>query len=190
MNIDIFKTTIYKTFFNNQLAKKELLNILKNCKDKNILNNVSNVGGYQTKSYANSIFNKYFDVPINNYLKTLKFRKPIKWHITSLWLNENNNKDYNRPHAHLHPTNHFSCVWYLEAPKDCGNLIFLNERGFSSIDQSDLFYLLDDPIAYSNYTIIPENNLFIIFPASLVHYVEMNRTNDKRISTSFNIGLY
>lgn len=190
MNTDIFKTTLYKTIFNNKLVKKELLNILKRCKEQNILNNISNIGGYQTKSYSSPTFDKYFEKPINNYLKTLKFRKPIKWYITSLWINENNNNDYNKPHTHIDPKNHFACVWYLEVPKNSGNLIFLNEKGFSSIGQSDLFNLLDDPIAYTNYTVVPKKNLFIMFPASTIHYVEMNRSNKKRISVAFNIGFF
>ena len=190
MNIDIFKTTVHKTTFSNKVAKKELLSILKRCKQKNILNNISNIGGYQTKSYSNPTLDKYFETPVNDYLKTLKFRKPVKWYVTSLWLNENNNNDYNKPHTHIDPKNHFACVWYLEVPKNSGNLIFLNEKGFSSMCKYDLFNLLDDPIAYSNYTIVPKKNLFIMFPASLVHYVEINRSNKRKISVAFNIGLY
>ena len=122
MNIDIFKTTVHKTTFSNKVAKKELLSILKRCKQKNILNNISNIGGYQTKSYSNPTLDKYFETPVNDYLKTLKFRKPVKWYVTSLWLNENNNNDYNKPHTHIDPKNHFACVWYLEVPKNSGKL--------------------------------------------------------------------
>lgn len=151
----------------------------------------SNAGGFQSND-LNFLNEKSLQPFIKDLIKnTKKFSKVLSFKndsepfIDNLWININDYKDFNYPH--IHPTSILSGAFYINVPKNSGNIVFHNSA-------SDLMY----PLSYigvdsynqfnsSTWWIKPENNLLILFPSWLKHHVEPNLSNKKRISISFNI---
>ena len=110
--------------------------------------------------------------------------------LGNMWANINFQGCYNKDH--IHPNSHWSGVYYIQTPEDCGHLH------------------IEDPRAGSNMMMpkqLPKNKIpqrlwtdanfqaiagrMIMFPAFLNHGVEVNNTKEEgeqgwRISVSFN----
>ena len=106
--------------------------------------------------------------------------------IHSMWAMINPPGSYNLSHIHGHCT--LSGVLYLKTPKDCGKIIFENP-----IDVGvGLYEFLNNPEftnSYNSFSITPESNLLLLFHPNLRHHVEINESQEDRISISFNINL-
>ena len=187
---------MFKILFTYQ-AYTEILNFNKinqlkdfcmELKKNNISVTRSNVCGWQSQE----LFDEYdiikelrhsIDKHIKIASKNLSLKKQIK--IDNLWVNINEYKDSNI--QHLHPSSILSGTFYVQTPKDCGGLTFCNphEALLSS-------YLLDNikelnSSNASTHTLNPVENLLVLFPSWLKHFVQpnMNKT-EERISISFN----
>ena len=98
--------------------------------------------------------------------------------VSNIWFNINRYKDTNLPH--VHPMSHYSGVYYVRTPKDCGN-IYLEHPAL------DLLYHY--PNGGKDALFIGEalEKRLYIFPSWLKHYVSPNLNKDQeRISISFN----
>lgn len=160
----------------------------------------SNRGGWQSNSFEmdsiqnliiqNLEFDKFFNkinVAVNNVSQEMGIIP--KLNINNLWININQYGNYNIPH--LHSGSILSGVFYVKAPKNCGEIIFENPVG--ALMESYLHYshLLDE-IDYNHWTAqtcrVPcEENRLILFPSWIKHSVDqnLNETED-RISIAFN----
>ena len=183
--INMFSTPMYEGIVKDNKCKKQLLSKLKNPTD---MVKISNVGGVQTSPFTDDQLDKFLTKPFIEYTDNLNKRGYAKWKVLSYWINVNRKSNFNKPHAHVDSPIHFSGIWYLKAPKDCGNLVFLNPD--KSLEVNNAFDFFDHSFAYADYTIIPEDNKLIIFPSNVTHYVEPNKSIEERISVAFNIGLY
>ena len=99
--------------------------------------------------------------------------------IDALWINVNFPNACNMAHIHDHA---LSGVYYLSIPtpaKDSGRLVFIDPRQRVSMSTARIKSL--------NYPVVPDVGACIIFPSWLEHYVEPNRTQEVRISISFNL---
>jgi len=162
--------------------------ILKTFKENNKKSNIrSSRFGFQTQDIDNSNIN---NIIIKKCLEYLKHSyKPLKNNLkiilNNLWINKNTKGSYNVPHQH--PNSNFSGVFYVSVTKDCGELVFLrNDKSTAFLENSKFFQSHD---FYTTFTIKPKNNLFILFPSNLEHLVNLNYSNEPRISISFNISL-
>lgn len=100
------------------------------------------------------------------------------------WLNVASTGQYQE--YHIHPGSHFSLVYYVNAPENCGDLIF---RSFNA---DNMFPIpVDKPTEVSNSTAryTPENARLLIFPSHLSHLVCKNESQDDRVSISMNFAL-
>jgi len=174
LSIDTFK-------FNIEKYKKEILNI----KEKNKGRVVSNYAGWQSEDFSTVPKNftdlfKGINANVKNVEKNLSLSKKLK--LLDLWYNVNGLGSFNRPHAHSGSV--VSGVYYVSIPKNSGSIVFLNKN----ID--NYYRLIDSYNQYnsSTWTIKPENNLCVLFPSYLKHYVEPNLNRKERISISFNYG--
>jgi len=137
----------------------------------------SNFGGYQTRD--NLCEEPIFRELCNsiNFLGTNIVKEfngaPVS--VKEMWGNINYKYCSNGAHTHGLV---LSGVFYLQIPKQCGNLVFCNPAVRSD----------GHLIRHSNYSVEPQELACIIFPSWLEHYVEPNLSDDKRISLSFNIG--
>ena len=98
------------------------------------------------------------------------------------WFNISYPGDYQE--YHMHPDSHFSVSYYLKVPKDCGNFVVVPTSYFT-----DSYPIPSDTNNIGNassFTIEPKENKIIIFRSNINHMVEMNKSNDDRISISMN----
>jgi uncharacterized protein (TIGR02466 family) len=120
--------------------------------------------------------------------EAMKFVKSLSYNIKTLksndfWFNCGDKNTFQE--FHRHPYSHISGVYYISVPKDSGNIVFKqnNENMFElPIDkiQNKTKYNTERP------KIMPEENKLILFKSDLEHMVEINKSNDLRISMSFN----
>ena len=154
---------------------------------------ISNMGGWQ--SFSKQIYEdkgfQPFQEKIVNCIDVLcaeyKFMKTIS--ITSMWININDKNSYNV--SHRHPNALLSGVLWIKQSKEMGEFVFDNmDNGYRDADvilNTHVSHLLINnmtPIHVPKYS----NGTIMIFPANLSHRVDINRTNEKRYSISFNIN--
>jgi uncharacterized protein (TIGR02466 family) len=167
---------------NTKLIKEFCLNIKDHGKK------ISNKGGWQSNNFNlldyPELKTLYFE--INQYLykfsKIFNFKKEI--FLEDAWISINKKKDYNT--RHVHPFSIFSGVYYVNAPVNCGDIIFYNPCNLFSyfFDNKDVINFTD--YNSSVWRIPAKNNKLIIFPSWLEHGVEPNMSDENRISLSFN----
>jgi uncharacterized protein (TIGR02466 family) len=109
----------------------------------------------------------------------------IALEIRSCWAIVNGKMASNS--VHNHPNSILSGVYYLQAPADAGVISFGDPRSAAQMLVPPLkeFSLWTLPkISYQ-----PQAGTMLLFPSWLLHGVEMNRSDDVRISLSFNIAM-
>lgn len=141
----------------------------------------SNYGGWQSETnlYENSVFSS-----INSHVSDVCSRvfdiKSVRFH--QMWACINKKYDQNLIHSHSNAFN-LSGVCYLKVPADSGNIVFRDPRP-GAIHSADRLFNYGD----SEY-FIPFNNLVIMFPSYLEHFVLPNMNEEDRIAISFDITL-
>ena len=150
---------------------------------------LSNRGGWQSEGFE--IINED-DVLQLFLINCLSNFPPIKESVELrgyAWININKPGDYNI--KHVHPTNNLSGVLWVKAPQNSGDIVFDSPNNFESflenksyIDDFKKSYFIDD-----SYHCYPTEGRMIVFPSYLYHYVQENKSNQDRISVSFNIRL-
>ena len=150
---------------------------------------ISNRNGWQSSPFE--IVNED-DVLQSFLINCLSEFPPIKKSIklfATAWININPPNAFNMKHNH--PTNDLAGVLWIKAPKDCGDIIFYYPNSFAI--SKELHSYNEDfkkNIAfYETYFFPPTEGRILIFPACLEHYVNFNKSNEDRISVSFNIRL-
>ena len=115
--------------------------------------------------------------------------------LVDFWININGKGGSNVPHTH--PGAKYSGVFYIKVPKEMkgGNLFFLrdyNETYLTSQENMGFFKqeynLLPNDLP--KIPVKPLEKLLIVFPSWLPHSVELNDTDEERISLSFNYILF
>ena len=114
--------------------------------------------------------------------------------LTNFWINISGQGSSNTPHTHSGFT--YSGVFFIKVPKQMkgGRFLFyrnFNEADFISTEYMGLFkkgYKLQG-YDYPINTISPKENLLVVFPAWVPHAVEINLSEEERISLSFNFKL-
>ena len=172
--------------------EKENLSIMKdhilNIKNENP-NGVkkTNYGGWQSESYKQysaefqSIADK-IDKTIENCSKQIGI-PTLK--LQNYWCNINTFGDYNTMHNHRGSV--LSGVFYVDVPDE-------NMGSINFFRQDDIQYFLPPLENYNNFTgekatYKPESGRVLIFPSWLKHSVDGSRSEQQRISRSFNYGV-
>jgi uncharacterized protein (TIGR02466 family) len=98
------------------------------------------------------------------------------------WLNISKDGQYQE--YHVHPGRHFSLVYYVKTPVNCGNIRFKSPSA-----DTDMFLLPISDFTNASYSTCyyePEENVVLIFRSNLQHMVETNKSNEDRISIAMN----
>ncbi len=114
--------------------------------------------------------------------------------LTNFWININGKGSSNTPHTHSGLT--YSGVFFIKVPKEMKGGRFLFYRNFNEADLMSTEYMglfkegyqkqgYDYPIN----TISPKENMLVVFPSWVPHAVEINLSDEERISLSFNFKL-
>ena len=180
---NIFSSFLYEENLNFDIKKmeKEILNFKKNNEGRIF----SNYGGWQSDSFIDAVgcFKKFFK-QLNLIIKNIEEKLCLthKLKLDSFWFNVNNFGSFNRPHQHGNSV--ISGVYYVSIPKNSGNIVFMNQSLDSFYQSIKQYNKYNSTI----WTVKPENNLCLLFPSYLMHYVEPNLNKKERISISFNYG--
>ena len=150
---------------------------------------VSNYGGWQSKYFdvhdENDILHKFiidiiYNLPV--------FKKNIGMTCIA-WANINGQGDHNIQHNH--PNCHLAGVLWVKTPKNSGDIKFSAPLDFQTFLEIESYTeeFKSHSKYYHAYRFSPEEGSLFIFPAHLNHLVEENKSNDDRISFSFNLKL-
>jgi len=184
-----FPTTIYGKDVNldtDELAK-QIINWSK--EDQGLQK--TNVNGWHSKTemhekpeykeLVNELFKMQFEIFNEEWLD----KEPS---LGNMWANINYKDGYNKPH--IHPNALFSGVYYIKTPVNCGALTCYDPR--PGIQSNMPIRKPGQPPKHlwRETKIEPKENRILMFPAWLWHSVEPNKSNDMRISVSFNFIQY
>ena len=142
----------------------------------------SNYGGWQSDIHLheNAVFK-----PLCDYISAVCAQvfkvKGAKLH--QMWACINKKYDQNLIHSHTNNYN-LSGVYYLNIPRDSGDIVFRDPR--PGANQAPYRLFKDD--GDSEY-FTPFEGLIILFPSYLEHFVLPNRSDGDRISMSFDLTL-
>ena len=170
--------------------KDELIDYVYDCKKKDPIGvSLSNRGGWQSEGFE--VINED-DVLQLFLINCLSNFPPIKESVQLrgyAWININKPGDYNI--KHVHPTNNLSGVLWVKAPQNSGDIVFDSPNNFESFLENKSY---DDDFKKSiciddSYHFYPTEGRMIVFPSHLQHHVQENKSNEDRISVSFNIRL-
>ena len=103
--------------------------------------------------------------------------------------NINEPGNFNIPHSH--PRSHLSGVLWIKTPKNCGNIVFESPEIFNRYQELDSYSNKSrlDSNNYMTYYFAPKEGNILIFSSNLQHEVMENKSDEDRISYSFNITL-
>jgi uncharacterized protein (TIGR02466 family) len=102
--------------------------------------------------------------------------------MDDFWLNYNR-KDCHHA-VHNHPNSFISGVFYVTSPEDGGNFVIHDPK--LNIRMYEPRYEKNDIANFKTSYYVPMEKLLILFPSYLMHEVEVNRSDEMRISISFN----
>jgi uncharacterized protein (TIGR02466 family) len=179
-----FKTEIFITKIDPSVTTGVLEEIIK-IQSSEQSTSVSNVGGWQSPSYtANQ--NKFMTpiiLEIKEYIREIYNIMDVdgSGQILNYWFNINAKYDYNISHSH--PGSYFSAALYLKTPEHSGNIVFQRP---DNLKETILFNKPNEH-NFGDYQITPQENLLVIFPSFLHHYVARNNSDETRVSLAFNI---
>ena len=185
-SLDIFITKIYFVKLDTDL--KLIKDFSFDLKKKTEGRKFTNVSGWQSNDLVNcpdyiENFKNLAIQHVNTYGKTMGINRDII--MDNIWVNINDYKDSNK--AHIHPYSVISGVFYVQVPKQSGNIQFINPyhdlMNYGLKGHVDKRGPVNSPLA----TFPPNENILLLFPSWLSHLVEPNMNkNEPRISISFN----
>ena len=150
---------------------------------------ISNQGGWQSSDFS---VNNEYDT-LHSFLINCLAGFPVideSFNIkVNAWININKPGDFNIKHNH--PGVDLAGVLWIKAPKDSGNIIFDNPTGFESFNEINSYVpdFKEEFNFYHSYQFNPIEGIILVFPSHLSHRVQQNKSNEDRISVSFNIRL-
>ena len=104
--------------------------------------------------------------------------------LGNMWANINPPGGYNKPH--VHPNSLFSGVYYVKTPINSGQLVCSDPRPGIQTCMPNRKKGEPPKHLWRDLHLQPQENRAVIFPAWLWHSFQPNKSNDIRISVSFN----
>ena len=151
---------------------------------------VSNIGGWQSNEI--DIQKCKSETLKEVIIGSLSRFEPISQNVSMViggWKNINGPGSFN--YIHNHPRSHLSGVLWIKAPKDSGNIVFTSPQLFNRFQELDSYtnQFKFNSNSYMTYYFPPTEGRILIFPSNLDHEVKENKSDEDRISYSFNITL-
>lgn len=131
----------------------------------------------------NKILNAFDDYAYN----LLKIKPEVEFYITTSWAIKF--LPGGSTQAHTHNNSLFSGVLYLKAAEETGQISFHKYAKYLDVSSPTLSLGFTEWNIFNSdkWSITPHENQIIIFPSNVVHSVEINNSNDDRISIAFNV---
>lgn len=179
----IFSDSISITEIKDPKLDNWIETTLEECKKKDKGVAISNIGGYQTKPFLNKEITELLGSPAAKAVKDFT-NTHLKFKMLNVWINENYKYSYNN--CHSHSSSHFSGVYYHKVPKDSGRLQFHRTDATAFLNLYDFYKTIDSG---STFKINPCSGMLVVFPASFIHSVEQNMSEEPRVSIAFNFKI-
>ena len=188
-----------ENYFSSKVAWTDLdmdLQLIENhcykLRSENKGRNFSNRDGWQSNDLIfPNILDNTAQTIVNaaaTYFKQLKGKKEYDTILQNMWINISPKGAYNIPH--VHPNSFLSGVFYIKTPKDCGRIWFIHPSDCVEYDwKKEYWEKFDEGNAPIQYMTVQPKRLYL-FPSWLKHGVEQNKSEEDRISVSFNVGIY
>ena len=188
---NLFPSSVHSIELENfPLVKKRVVSYIYNEKEKFPESVVkSNNGGWQSKDNYydhDNILAQIISGGLSYLGSCYKFPNML---LTSLWININKKNNFNC--VHNHPACDLSGVLWINIPKESGNFEFVSPHSFTgySVIHSYSEKFKSDTYNYPGYKMYPKEGSMLVFPSYLQHKVEPNKSDEDRISISFNIEI-
>ena len=188
---NLFPSSIHRLEIDNFDDYKEQL-IKETYKERDedpVGRSVSNRGGWQ--SNQTHIIDCKSET-LKNIIMSSVSKLPMSGNLSCTiegWKNINEPGNFNVPHSH--PRSHLSGVLWIKIPKNSGNIVFESPEIFNRYQELDSYS--DESRLNSNnymtYYFTPKEGNVLIFSSNLQHEVNENKSNEDRISYSFNVTL-
>ena len=188
---NLFPSSIHRLEIDNFDDYKEQL-IKETYKERDedpVGRSVSNIGGWQ--SNQTHIIDCKSET-LKNIIMSSVSKLPMSGNLSCTiegWKNINEPGNFNLPHSH--PRSHLSGVLWIKIPKNSGNIVFESPEIFNRYQELDSYS--DESRLNSNnymtYYFTPKEGNILIFSSNLQHEVNENKSNEDRISYSFNVTL-
>ena len=149
--------------------------------------NISNRRGWQSKGFCLSDMNDLLHATILRGLGSFPSIKNTTEIRASAWININSPGAYNVKHSH--PESQLSGVMWIKSPKDSGVIEFENPNSHEAFTEINAYVeeFKEKNSVYPVYWFSPIEGRMLVFPSHLRHLVEENKSNEDRISISFNV---
>tara|TARA_R110002012_G_scaffold249498_1_gene427087 strand:+ start:1487 stop:2077 length:591 start_codon:yes stop_codon:yes gene_type:complete len=105
-------------------------------------------------------------------------------HLGNMWCNINYKGGFNK--AHIHPNSLWSGVYYVKTPKNCGTLKIEDPKSSSLMVRPRKTTQQEPQYLWTEVHFEAQAGRLIMFPSWLNHMVEINQSEEPRISISFN----
>ena len=188
-NINLFPSVIHQFDVNDfDEMQNQLIDYVYKMREKDpVGNSISNRGGWQSKSFSVVNEDDILHSFLINYLSEfLAIKKSVSIKADA-WVNINKPGDYNVKHNH--PFCNLAGVLWIKCSENCGNIEFENPSGFQTYREIDSYIddFKDRNNIYPAYFFPPIEGRVLVFPSYLSHQVQENKSDEDRISVSFNI---
>ena len=194
MNLDLFFPTTVWT----EQTELDNTDMLKLCyklqEEKDNSRVISNQGGWQsndirpnTHAEMKPLYDKIMAQAqqcMEDYGYDTQQYYPV---MQSFWFNINKKGHSNR--VHTHAKSFISGVYYLKADSTQGALTIYRNFSDAFFIESAARQKILTPLSACQIGFQPKSSQLILFPSSLPHSVEINNTEEDRVSMSFNVHL-
>ena len=170
-------------------VKENLINYINNLKNSDPTGvKKSNYGGWQSSLFDlddENILQEFLSKCLSNFSALHQFCSVDG----NYWVNINPPNSLNVKHNH--PQTDLAGVLWIKCPNNSGNILFENPFVFHDFNTLNFY---NDKFKYMNkqyhsFDFQPVEGRLLIFPAHLLHEVKENKSNEDRISVSFNLKL-
>ena len=189
---NLFPSSIHRLGINNfNDYKGKLIEEIYQERDEDpVGRKVSNCGGWQSNQV--DIHKSKSEILKEIIIGSLLQLEPISDRVSMIvtgWKNINGPGNFNLKHNH--PRANFSGVLWIKTPKDSGNIVFESPHIFNRYQELDSYTEESkyNSNSYMTYYFVPKEGRILIWSSDLEHEVEENKSNEDRISYSFNIKL-
>ncbi|MBM09155.1 MAG: hypothetical protein CMF69_06210 [Magnetovibrio sp.] len=193
--LDLWPTKLVKKKLENaEEANSELIKLIREWEktNKSLTTDYRENNPFELDTPATNWLRSEVNQTIIEYLKAIGINFSVDWQIHG-WANVNRTGDYHDPHNHPHC--YLSGTYYVRIPK-----LPSTRRQRSDVRPNHItFYdprtpfnmqsIQGDPYIDPEFTVLPEPGLLMLWPASLMHFVHPNLSEQTRVSISFNIIL-
>ena len=189
--VNLFPTIIHQFDVNGfDEIQNQLIDYAYQFKNKNPEGvKISNNGGWQSPNFDVNDENDLLQSFIINCLSNFpNIDKSINFDVDA-WININKPGDYNTKHHH--PDCHLSGVLWVKASEESGRIEFQSPVGFQTYTEIKSYTeeFKNSNNYFQTYYFSPIEGRMLVFPSHLQHEVLVNKSNEDRISVSFNIRL-